>query len=391
VKGVISYTPSVDGQPRTQILSLLGTPPPTPDAHVANAVEAANATGVDALADGGATPDVATGLPHRITLDRSVPVPTPITPTTPSSEASGHDDPIPLGDDGIIESSGDQNPVSPPPPNPIVSTEGSRQPASEAPKPTPQQFWTRMQRERERQQREERERIRAQIRHDHAERRRLDDLRRQPAIDLTAHTSSNSVYVNPKHSSSSDIGVQVRTFDGKALRSTFPKDATISAQIRPWIDSDAAQITPYSLKIILTPRPNRTIEAAEEEKCLEDLDIIGSCTLVMVPVKGFVESYAPSTSGIVGSAVVGGYNLLSGSIGAVFGGVRSVLRFGQTTPEPQTPSTPEETSSRVPTGQARVRTLADQRIEAQKKEQQFYNGNQLNFEPRKDDEDNKED
>jgi hypothetical protein len=117
------------------------------------------------------------------------------------------------------------------------------------------------------------------------------------------------------------------------------------------------------------------------------LDIINSCTLVMVPVRGFVESYAPPGSGIIGSAVSGGYNLLSGSVGAVFGGVRSVLGFGQVTAETPTPSAPVEALSRPPIGQVRVRTLADQRTDAQRKDHQFYNGNQLNFEPRKDEED----
>ncbi len=88
---------------------------------------------------------------------------------------------------------------------------------------------------------------------------------------------------------SSEVRIQVRTFEGSTLRSSFPRTATIATHVRPWIDSNAEHKTPYNLKIILTPLPTRTVEAAEEEKSLDDLDIIGSCTLVMVPVKGFVE------------------------------------------------------------------------------------------------------
>lgn len=248
-----------------------------------------------------------------------------------------------------------------------------------------------MQRERERQQRAERERIKAQIKYDHDERRRLDELRRQPAVDLTIPDTRNSAQSPSRCPDYSVVRLQVRTFEGSTFHSTFPKSATISTEVRAWIDVTARESTPYNLKIILAPQPNRTFEAAEEEKSLEDLDIIGSCTLVMVPVKGFVESYAPSRPGIVGSAFSGGYNLVSGSVGALLGGVRSVLGFGQVTSEPSAPSAPEDSPSQAPAGHVRVRTLADQRMEAQKKDQQFYNGNQLNFQPRKDDEDGKED
>jgi UBX domain len=252
---------------------------------------------------------------------------------------------------------------------------------SESPpvKPTTQQDWIRKQRERERKQREERERIKAQIRHDH-------ELRRQPAVEPTIRNVSKVARLTTRWPSPSKIRVQVRTFEGSTLRSTFPKSATVAREIRPWIDSTVQQGTPYNLKIVLTPQPNHTIETAEEAKSLEDLDIIGSCTLVMAPVKKFVNSNGPPGPGLVGSAILGGYNSLSGSLGAVFNGVRSVLGFGQNMVEHQIPSTTEEASPATPKGQVRIRTLADQRIDLQK-DQQFYNGNQLNFVPRSDDAD----
>lgn len=310
-----------------------------------------------------------------------MPVPTPTSSSTPSSSTSEDGQQQPLAShDTRIEESSEQVPGG--------QTSSDSQNASESKLPpgksTPQQNWARMQRERERRQREERERIKAQIRHDHAERRRGEEIRRQSGDDPTINDHSTK-----KPSSSSEVRIQVRTFDGSTFRSTFPKGATIGDQIRPWIDSSIEQTAPYTLKIILTPRPNKTIEAAEEGKSLEDLEIVGSCTLVMNPVKEYVESYAPTGSDTVGSAVSGGYNLLSSSVGAVFGGVRSMLGLGQTI-TPQGPlSAPQGPSSRPASGQVRVRTLADQRIEAQKEDQQFYNGNQLNFEPRKDDDTDK--
>jgi hypothetical protein len=228
-----------------------------------------------------------------------------------------------------------------------------------------------MQKEREQKQRDERERIRQQIKSDREERRRREELRKQPqaqAVDVTGNMS-----LTPTAPKSQDIRVQVRTFDGSTL----------------WIDSISLQSVPYNLKIILTPLPNRNIEAAEEEQSLVDLGIRGSCTLVMVPVKGYVESYTGSTAGgLLGSAVSGGYNVVAGTAGAVLGGVKSFLGWNSSASasEPATGSIDggNQNDHGQPTQNVRVRTLADQRIDAaKKKDQQFYNGNHLNFEPRK--------
>jgi hypothetical protein len=247
--------------------------------------------------------------------------------------------------------------------------------------------YIKMQREREQKQRDERERIKQQIRNDREERRRREELRKQPqlqTVDGTVSTSASSVAPMSR-----DVRVQVRTFDGSTFRQTFPLSANITSEIRPWIDSTSSQSVPYNLKLILTPLPNRNIEAAEEAQSLFDLGIKGSCTFVMVPVKGYVESYTGSTAGgIVGSAVSGGYNLVTGTACALFGGVKSLLGWsGQSdaaaTATSAIAATQEDSGPSTPN--VRVRTLADQRIEAaKKKDQQFYNGNQLNFEPRKD-------
>jgi hypothetical protein len=245
-----------------------------------------------------------------------------------------------------------------------------------------------MQKEREQKQRDERERIKLQIRNDREERRRREEVRKQPQLQTVDGTGSTSA--SSAAPMSRDVRVQVRKFDGSTFRQAFPPSANITSEIRPWIDSTSSQSVPYNLKLILTPLPNRNIEAAEEEQSLFDLGIQGSCTFVMVPVKGYVESYTDSsTGGIVGSAVSGGYNLVTGTAGAVFGGVKSLLGWtGQsdaaaTATSSAAASTKEESGPSTPN--VRVRTLADQRIEAaKKKDQQFYNGNQLNFEPRKD-------
>ncbi|KIW60967.1 hypothetical protein, variant [Exophiala xenobiotica] len=248
--------------------------------------------------------------------------------------------------------------------------------------------YIKMQREREQKQRDERERIKAQIKADREERRRLDELRKQGE---PGHPSSEPSPASKTRNT--EVRVQVRTFDGSTLRSTFQATSTLTKDIRPWIDSESTTTAPYNLKLILTPLPNRSIEAAEEDQELRNLGIVGSCTFVMVPVKGYVESYTgSSTGGLLSSAVSGGYNLVSGTAGMVFGGVKSILGYNQPTTVGNASSNPQGQSS-TPQNAARnvrVRTLADQRAESAKRDQQFYNGNQLNFEPNKDDNDKKD-
>lgn len=242
--------------------------------------------------------------------------------------------------------------------------------------------YIKMQKEREQKAKDERERIKQQIKADREERRHLDQLRKQQE-SVSEPSAQSSAAAKPK---STQIRVQVRTFDGSTLRESFEPSSTIAKDVRPWVDKTSQQTAPYDLKLILTPMPNRNIEAGEEEQSLPDLGIKGSCTLVMVPVQGYVESYTGSgPANLVGSAVSGGYNLLSGTAGALFGGVRSVLGYGQPSQEATQPANiPTPDAANAPASQVRVRSLADQRAEAAKREQQFYNGNSTNFQPRKD-------
>jgi len=369
-------------------LAIFGPLESTADADDAEVDESAIASAAVSSVDRGAASHLGP-MPSNLELERlSLPSSIPAIPKMPSTEIGDCENDQTLA--GGLHESGSAlrenlEPRAHSETATQTSTKNSSQPSSPPVKPTPQQDWSRKQREREKKQREERERIKAQIKHDHAERLQVDKLRRQAAVEPKVHNASEAANLTTR-CPSSEIRVQVRMFEGSTLRSTFPKSATVASEIRPWIDSTVQQRTPYNLKIILTPQPNHTIEAAEEAKSLEDLDIIGSCTLVMAPVKGFVDSYGPPGPGLVGSAISSGYNLLSGSLGAVFHGVRSMLGFGQTMVEHQSPSSTEEAPSSTPMGQVRIRTLADQRIDSQK-DQQFYNGNQLNFVPRNDDAD----
>ncbi|EXJ55150.1 hypothetical protein A1O7_08075 [Cladophialophora yegresii CBS 114405] len=263
------------------------------------------------------------------------------------------------------------------------------------------QEYIRMQREREQAAQAERERIKAQIKTDREERRRVDELRKQGYRSSETDTDSTSTYARggARSHATADVRVQVRTFDGSTLRTSLPASSRITDKLRPWIDEATSTNVPYNLKLILTPLPNRTIEAGEEDTSLSDLGIVGSCTLVMVPVKGYVESYSTGAGGLmgqngllggVGGMVSGGYNIVSGTAGWALGGVKSLLGYGgqqvgTTGASSSSTSTPSAEQGAGGPKNVRIRTLADQRAEEAKKNQQFYNGNQLNFEPKKDD------
>jgi hypothetical protein len=295
------------------------------------------------------------------------------------------------------------------PPTQTSTTTSSSKPTSSTPSdPTDssdrqraqQNEYRQMQRAREQQQREERERIKAQIKSDREERRRREQVPKQNDLATTTTTTTNTTSASvPPRPSPTETRVQVRTFDGSVLRSTFTPTSTIAADLRPWIDAEVAPNVPYDFKLILTPQPNKKIEASEEALSLRDLGVRGSCTFVIAPVKGFVDSYSGGGSGImaggaglVGGVVSGGYNLVTGTAGAVLGGVGRMFGFGgaaagdgngQRQEGQQVGQNEQQQGARG--ANLRVRTLADQRAdEASRRGSQFYNGNTLNFEPNRD-------
>ncbi|KAG2421474.1 hypothetical protein HFD88_005449 [Aspergillus terreus] len=219
---------------------------------------------------------------------------------------------------------------------------------------------------------------------------KISITKRQPTVEAV-----NEATEERKPSTSlppTQYRLQVRLFDGSSIRSSFAPSHTIRRDVRPWIDS---QITegkrPYNLKHILTPLPNHTLTIAEEEQRLEELGWGSSANLVMVPISSYTEAYSSSSSSLPVRAVSSVYGLVSSAVGLATSLVGSFLPFGsgQTTPSEATPpaNTPSSGNStprpRAPASRGpNIRTLRDQAGEQD--DRQFYNGNQLNFEPRRD-------
>ena len=237
------------------------------------------------------------------------------------------------------------------------------------------------QRRRQLDERLERERIMKDIQNDKATRREKEERRKALAGKVEANDGANGL-VNGQilreiSSTSSkprdDCALQVRLFDGSTIRKRFPLHETLQS-VRAWINDQGSDgDSPYTLKQILSPLPNRTIHLSEEEESLRSLGFVPSATLVKVPVQGYTTAYEVN-QGIIFRGVSAAYGAASAGINVLAGVLGAFLSFGQaarqaeeTTPQGQGEAIGSESG-------IRIRTLRDQR-EGQEKHQ-LYNGNQ---------------
>ncbi|GIC86570.1 UBX domain protein [Aspergillus udagawae] len=185
--------------------------------------------------------------------------------------------------------------------------------------------------------------------------------------------------------------LQVRLFDGSSVRNSFAPTQTIRGDVRPWLDGLLQdEKRPYNLKHILTPLPSRTLTIADEERTLEDLGLGSTANLVMIPINSYTEAYNSPGSSLPVRAAYSAYGLLSSAVGTATGLVGSFIGYNPTSSDSSgsapTASSSSGNGARSPQPAAsrgpRIRTLRDQREE--QNDSQLYNGNQLNFEPRRD-------
>ncbi|KAL9114333.1 MAG: hypothetical protein Q9227_001755 [Pyrenula ochraceoflavens] len=297
-----------------------------------------------------------------------------------------------------------------------TSTEASKPTSSIAPAPPPdslsnpraeRESWVQTQARRNQAQRTERERILAQIEADKADRRMRNQKQKQSSL-ASVHEAKKPGNQTKK---TDQTRIQVRLFDGSSVRNTFSSSSSVLGEIRPWLDheltsGEKVSVPPYSIKLINPPQPPRTLDITEEEKPLSDLDLGGSATMVMVPLEGAVDAYdspggvtgiVSSAAGGVSSAVGWGsrgvYNSVSRVVGSVLWGMQRATGYG-TADESQTTGQGKERdenrASDAANSNIKIRTLADQR-QKDDEGKQWYNGNQLNFEPRRDDDNSRKD
>ncbi|KNG45849.1 ubx domain-containing protein [Stemphylium lycopersici] len=222
-------------------------------------------------------------------------------------------------------------------------------------------------RKKKREDAEELARIKARIEADKAARKAEAETRRaerekernaQPSTSLQPPTITSS-----KRSQAKTVSLNVRLFDGRTIRSTFPRDATLQDAVRTWVDSEFSKLAqsdeninhkalpPYYFRHILAPQPSRELSAGDEtaadvQQHQERRTELATGGRVMGQRPGANDQ--PGHDPVLDNATAAG------------GGQQPGMR---------------------------VRTLADQRA---RESPSFYNGNQLSTEPRPEDNDKRD-
>ncbi|KAI1261664.1 hypothetical protein F5Y18DRAFT_401019 [Xylariaceae sp. FL1019] len=239
---------------------------------------------------------------------------------------------------------------------------------------------------------EERKRILQRIEDDkiarkerEAEERKARQLLSNPDAEAEQSTPNASKRAS-KAVQGDHCNLQVRLLDGSTIRSKFESDGTLGKEVRKWIDEQRTDgDAPYQFRVVLTPLPNRVIQPQEEIKSLLSLKLVPSATLVLVPTR-YSSAYASAGSAISRgfNPIIGLFASVYGAIMAMFGGVFGTVFGGRGTPR----SSGGEDIQMQNLGASRnSRIRGFQNPDDQRRDSQLYNGNSLNFEPRRDDED----
>ncbi|RYP26833.1 hypothetical protein DL768_011551 [Monosporascus sp. mg162] len=225
-----------------------------------------------------------------------------------------------------------------------------------------------------------------------------------PSAGTTAVTSSIRTRTRGAGSTSENCNLQVRLLDGSTMRAGFPASGTLAGDVRPWIDSNRTDGSdmPYTFRVVLTPLPNRAVVAGEETgSTLAELGLTPSATLVLVPVPRFAEAYygrGSSSDGgsLLWRALVFLWGIPAGILGMLAGflfgwgrGGRQQQQWRRRDEGGRGGSGADEVElddapARGTTTSARIRGFEN--AEDRRRDAQLYNGNSLNFEPRRDDE-----
>lgn len=223
--------------------------------------------------------------------------------------------------------------------------------------------------------------------------------------------------------STGHCALQVRLTDGSTIRSRFSAEKDTVKEVREWVEATVSDLMVkrgrYTFKVLLTPQPSRRIERDEEGKTLGELGLAPSSTLILVPTTSAGgERVSFAGAGAAATEGEGGGNIFSRLIEFLVAFFNTVVAFVSTlfsvSGPPNGGATPEQVATEVRgeqqqqraerasgrslssaaavhrgTGGSRIKGLGDTRQdeeERKRNDQQFYNGNSTNFEPRHDDE-----
>ncbi|RPA76028.1 hypothetical protein BJ508DRAFT_365240 [Ascobolus immersus RN42] len=225
---------------------------------------------------------------------------------------------------------------------------------------------------------EERARILALLENDKRERAMRKAKERAERLGETLPAEHSTTSSSKTVSKAKDCALLFRLLDGSSHKARFkPTDclASIRKTLDPLVAATAetpGQTPPYTFKILLTPAPPHAVTISEEEKPLEDLGLMPSATLVLVPAKKWVESNQGGGGGWGLGSLVGG---IVGTVGGAVGGVvNNVLGYHSV---PGTDAGPHQGRSGEDRGGGSGEKKGD-------KNRSYYNGNGATYEGRDD-------
>ena len=232
-------------------------------------------------------------------------------------------------------------------------------------------------RKKKKQDEEERRRILKRIEDDKAARRERAAERERQRIDnqkigdvASALASAPESKLPSTTKISDKTALQVRLFDGSTLRSRFPTKSTLK-DVRSWVDESRNDGSlPYTFKQVLTPLPNKNIDATEESKDLGELGLAPSSTLVLIPVASYSSAYEGGSSNILTRIIrliLGVLTWILGLIG--LGGGRGPQQAEASEEQPQPGA-----------AQDRTRVRGFQNPDDRRRDHQLYNGNSVSGE-----------
>jgi hypothetical protein len=229
---------------------------------------------------------------------------------------------------------------------------------------------------------EERNRVLKRIQDDKAERQARFSGAREPKIgDIAA--SLATVESSSMRPSNGQAALQVRLFDGSSIRTRFDgKKVTLKGEVRAWIDEKRTDgDEPYVFKLLLPPpQASKKIDETEEGKTLGELGLAPSATLLLSPVKQYVEAYG-SRGGVLGlplvafGLVAGFFAWLWGLITGVFAGIGGREDRAHAREESERQAN-EEQAARV-REQRGARFAQFDNPNDRRGDQQLYNGNSV--------------
>lgn len=242
--------------------------------------------------------------------------------------------------------------------------------------------------------RDERRRILQAIEDDKAA-RRARKSERESERNTTLESQNQDTRFDPHAPSTSmpsttgpteHCALQVRLLDGSAIRNRFPSGSCLGEDVRKWIDGNRqVDRTQYTFKVVLTPLSNKAIGETEERLTLHDLGLTPSSTLILVPAtKKSVAAYPEMQGNQVSRLIAYLVALITGFFAVVINFFMTTFSAGR--PGSQQTSTATRGQQAVASGRDRSRVRGFQEPRERRNDQQFYNGNSTNFEPRRDEE-----